>query len=700
MQSYGHQRSSLLRFGFAATLAAALLVTCLVLVPAPKATAQDNEEDVTLTLLHNNDGESKLLPNVERGYPGVARFTRKLQDLGTASEADILLRVSAGDNFLASKEFATSLALSDSDRMYDAVALDGLYEAMALGNHDFDFGPEVTARFIDDFTSPFLAANIDTSTEPALNALSAAGRIAPSTVITDRRSNEKIGVIGAITPRLANISSPGQMKVSPQVAEAVNAQVKALTERGINKIVLVSHLQGLSEDRELIPQLEGVDIVVAGGGDELLKNPGDTCLAQEPAFDSYPIKVADASGKEVLVVTAPGGYRCIGHLEVTFDKDGNIKDYSGTSHTVELDGPVEDYVLNNVEKPLAEALAELNSQVVATSDIKLDGRRNSVRTSSTNLGELLADAVLKAGDNAGIAIQNGGGIRNDSELAAGEITVADTFDVAPFSNFVTTGDVERKVLKDLLETAVATLPDPSGTYPQISGFTMNLDTAKPARQVDADNNCALGSEPGSRVRDVVLDDGTEIIRDGQVVDGPAVRLATIDFLAGGGDCYPLKDIDFVRSNTSYQQALAKHLQTTLGGKVTAEMYPEGGSRVTFAGGKPQPSSETDTQTEAAKKAEAQKKAEQEALAKAEAEKAAKEQAAKEQAAKEQAEGTGGGDSEKPLPTTGANSALAAITALTVAAAGLMISRHSRRVGEISVGNRFNATGAWFPEDND
>ena len=75
---------------------------------------------------------------------------------------------------------------------------------------------------------------------------------------------------------------------------------------------------------------------------------------------------------------------------------------------------------------------------------------------------------------------------------------------------------------------------------------------------------------------MVLDDGTVIVSDGQVVPGDPVALAIIDFLVGGGDCYPLTDISFTKLGVSYQQALANYISTDLGGTITAEDYPVGG----------------------------------------------------------------------------------------------------------------------------
>jgi 5'-nucleotidase len=193
------------------------------------AAVQDGDGSVTMTLLHNNDGQSKLLPNVKGGFPGIARFAHTWVGLGRSSDADILLRVSSGDNFLASKEFAAGLAREDRP-LYDSIALRGLYEVMGLGNHDFDFGPDVTARFIEGFrlnetSDPvtFVEANIDASDESALQTLADEGRIAPSSVYTDPTSGLRVGVIGAITSRLSNISSPRHVVVDADVAGAVHA---------------------------------------------------------------------------------------------------------------------------------------------------------------------------------------------------------------------------------------------------------------------------------------------------------------------------------------------------------------------------------------------------------------------------------------------------------------------------------------------
>ncbi len=583
----GMIRHSLPKRTIVAIAATAVIASVAALVPT-MLSAQGSAE-YTLTVLHNNDGESKLLPNAEGGYPGIARFVTALKGLQEGAETDGVVTLTSGDNFLASKEFNISVAKGAP--FYDSIALSGLYDAMAVGNHDMDFGPDVAAEFISGFDPPvtFLSANLDVTNEPKLAALVEEGRLAKSTVI--EKGDAKIGVIGAVTPMLPNISSPRNAVVG-NVAEAVNAEVSSLTEKGVNKIILVSHLQSVTEDLELIPQISGVDIAIAGGGDELLSNDASTCMAGEDAYGNYPLEATDADDATVPVVTVPGGYRCIGSLTASFDGDGNLVSYEGRSIAVSMDTAPDADVKANVEDPLAAALEGINANVLATSEVDLDGRRPNIRTQETNVGNLMADAQFAAAANRAesydieapmVAIQNGGGIRNDSVIPAGDLTEGTTFDIAPFSNFVGTVSVPRETFKTMLEQAVDGIPDARGQFPQIAGFTMTINPFASAREINRESSeCELTGNEGARVQQVTLSDGTEIVKDGEVVPGDPIELVTINFLANGGDCYPLGDLEFVSLGVTYQKALAEFLADDLQGRVTAEAYPEGGSgRITI-----------------------------------------------------------------------------------------------------------------------
>jgi len=219
----------------------------------------------------------------------------------------------------------------------------------------------------------------------------------------------------------------------------------------------------VAEEIELVGSLSGVDIVIAGGGDDLLRNDGDTCLPEAEAVAPYPIEATDASGGTVPVITAPGGYRCIGELNVTFDTDGNVTATEGRSVGVGFDLEPDPTVQANVIEPLTEAVGLIDAEVIGASEVELDGRRSGVRTRATNEGNLMADALRATAANLAddfgipppdVAVQNGGGIRNDSVIPAGDITTGDTWDIAPFRNFAVVAEVPRDTFPVPLEQAV------------------------------------------------------------------------------------------------------------------------------------------------------------------------------------------------------------------------------------------------------
>ena len=573
-----------------------------------------------LTILHNNDGESQLVnlgPGLE-DFGGVALFAavvdREKQvvasDEAAAGESGVIM-VSSGDNFLAGAEFTAGRR---ADTFYDALALDLIgYDAIALGNHDFDFGPEVLAEFIKQVATSrvsFLSSNLDFSGEPALRDLLDEGRIAESVVV----EGERIGIIGAITPTLAIVSSPRKIKIISDVPGEVQAEVDRLEASGVNKIVLISHMKDLDTDIALLGQLHGVDVLVAGGDAELLANECDPLIpVDDIPLGPYPIMATNQNGDRVPVVTTSGQYAYLGKLVVTFDADGRLVDIdqtaSGPIRIARGDTPasvkadIDDCkrqaefrasVLGGqmqrvVVSPLKKGLEDL-ARPIASSEVDLDGRKSEVRYRETNQGNLMADALLwQAGrlaldygaDLPDVAIQNGGGIRNDSLLPAGQIRELDTLAMAPFSNMVTVvEDISRGQFKEVLENAVSRAVDGdtgsgTGRFAQVSGFRFEWSESGTAQVLDSDGSARI---PGTRVQRVVLDDGEVIVGGGRLVSGPDLAVATVDFLARGGDEYPYRGAPFTALWVSYQQALTNYIKfpSGLDGSVTAADYPMGG----------------------------------------------------------------------------------------------------------------------------
>jgi 5'-nucleotidase len=577
-----------------AVLAVSALVTSTFAATATAAPRHD-PHDFTLTILHNNDAESQLI-NAGIGiedFGGAARFATVVRNEKAAANrgGGGVVLVSSGDNFLAGPEFNASLA--NGVPYYDTIALDLLdYDAIALGNHDFDFGPDVLAEFLSGYKHPgqppYLSANLDFSNEPVLQAFVDDGVIAPSTVV--REKGREIGIIGAITPELNFISSPRDVVVSQDVVGAVQEEIDELTADGVEIIILISHLQDVDDDIALAAELDGVDVMVAGGGDETLANPGDLLVPGDEIFDSYPVLATDIDGTPVPVVTTAGDYKYLGKLVVEFDGDGNVTTFDGGPIRI-AGGDNPDAVRSNwqmqkrVVNPVVEFVAGLAENIIATSEVALEGRRDpGVRTEETNLGNLMADSQLwQATELAAdfgvpipdVALQNGGGIRNNSLIPAGPISELNTFEIAPFSNFVAVvPDISRSQFKQILERALSGLPGAAGQFAQVAGFTLEYDVNGTPQEIDLDTGDI--TVPGSRVVAVTLDNSTSIVSSGAVVPGPDLTVATIDFLARGGDGYHFNDAPFTVIGVSYQQALANYLMGPLGGSITAAQYPEGG----------------------------------------------------------------------------------------------------------------------------
>ncbi len=593
----------------------------LVLTTAAMATlAGIAHAEFSLTLLHHSDGESRLTSAGDTAtlqqYGGVARFATLVNQIRSNNPNTLLL--SNGDMFLAGPQLDATLS-NPAAPFYDAVAQNLIgYDAHAPANHEFDFGPSVARRFFDTFDAgnKFVGANVDYTSEPTLASL-VGNKLVKSHVV--EVGGQKVGIVGIMVPNLASISSPGGVSVDPNVVGTVQAEVDRLRNGApgvdpVNKIIVMGQQQSINNDIAMIPQLRGVDVVISGGGGELVANsnavlvPGDTRPATLGGLaNQYPLRVNDADGSTVQLVGTGGFYKYVGKLDLTFDNAGNVTVATGNPvrvasksadpiNGVDADATIQQHVVN----PVAQHIAGLGASAVGRSTVELEGRRNGpnntgIRRSETNLGNLVADSLVweaqrqlqASGLNTNtaegqprpmIGLQNGGGIRNDSLIpaatsAADNLSRLTTFQVNAFANFVTViPDITPTLLKQILEHSVSNIANNDGRFAQVSGIKYSFNASLPV---------------GSRVLDVILDFGGEnpilMIDDGVIQAGAVnVDLATIDFLASGGDSYTmLTGLSRQILPATYQQALenyiaAPRLNGALGRAVTAEQYPFGG----------------------------------------------------------------------------------------------------------------------------
>ena len=553
--------------------------------------------DFTLTVLHANDLESALLPitGTDGGsYGGASRFVELLQQqqrealTGTRNPGQAgkrgVLTISAGDNFLPGAQLDAS---TDSGQpIYDAQAFNAAgFDVSIFGNHDFDQTPSFLAQWLGDVddSTTFVSGNLGFEAEPELLAEVSDGSIVTTHV--ERVRGEEIGIIGLTTPELPRLTSTRGVTVDPDLAGIANAQAAAYAAQGVDKVILVSHLQDIDNEVALAGQLRGVDLIVGGGGHELLADKGDPLVPNGTAvYGSYPLRPTDATGTVVPVVTTAATYTYVGRLVVNFDDQGrllSVDDAASRPIPVAAQGPdavkPDSVVERRVEQPVREHVAALAQQVVAQSEVPLNGIRNDVRSRETNLGDLVADSLLAAGRRGAaaagvtapdVAIQNGGGIRNASTLPAGPITALDTYTVLPFANFVAVAPAMpvsqfiAGVEASIGGQVTGGVLQPFGGFGQAAGYRVSYDATKPA---------------GSRIVDLVLDNGTVLVSGGVPTGArQTISLATNDFTLRGGDGYPFDGVAFTVLPITYQQAFQTYLTEDLGGVVRAADYPVGG----------------------------------------------------------------------------------------------------------------------------
>jgi 5'-nucleotidase len=585
----------------------------IVCVAAASVTlaASFSHAQFSLTLLHHSDGESRLTSAGDSAtlqqYGGVARFKTVVDNLRAASVNSLTL--SNGDMFLAGPQLDAVLS-NPAAPFYDGLAQNLIgYDAKALANHEFDFGPGVARRYLNEFSvTPFVGANVSYTAEPTLAPL-VGTKLVRSTV--RNIGGSQVGIVGIMVPNLASISSPGPgVTVNPDVVSAVQAEVDALTASGINKIVVMGQQQSINNDIAMIPLLRNVDVVISGGGGEIVANPGATLVPGDSRPGSlggltnqYPLPINDADGRTVQLVGTSGFYKYVGKLDLTFNAAGEVTAASGdpirvASLTADpVNGVAADPTIQSqVVAPVQAHIAGLAAAPVGRSTVDLEGRRNGpsgtgIRRTETNLGNLVADSIaweaqrqaydlneLGAFSNPIIGLQNGGGIRNDSLIPAASgpdenLSRLTTFQVNAFANFVTViPDITPTLLKEVLEHSVSNIANNDGRFAQVSGIKYTFDATLPV---------------GSRVLDVTLDFGGDsqlvLIDDGVIQAGAiSVNLATIDFLANGGDSYTmLTGLPRIILPATYQQALENYIEGSLnagglGRLVTDAQYPMGG----------------------------------------------------------------------------------------------------------------------------
>jgi 5'-nucleotidase len=438
------------------TLAISFSVSLAVAALATPAMA-----DFTLTILHTNDFHSRIEPinKYDSGcgaddnaagkcFGGSARLITAIRERRAAAEHSLL--VDGGDQFQGSLFYSYYKGKAAAEMM---TALG--YDAMTVGNHEFDDGPEVLRGFMDSVGFPILLANADISAEPSL-----AGVLMPSTVV--EVGGERIGLIGLTPEDTDELASPGPNVRFSDPADALEREVARLGAEGVNKIVVLSH-SGYPVDLRIAASVAGVDVIVGGHSNTYLSNVSDK------AAGPYPTWVDGPDGNRVAIVQAYAYGKFLGELNVTWDDAGAVTSASG--EPIVMDSQVaEDAAIVARIGELAGPLDEIRQRVVAESAAVIDGNRESCRVGECQMGNLVADAMLDRVKNQGIqiAIANGGGIR--ASIDAGPVTMGEVLIVLPFQNTLSTFQLTGADVVAALENGVSQVEETKGRFAQVAGL--------------------------------------------------------------------------------------------------------------------------------------------------------------------------------------------------------------------------------------
>jgi len=460
--------------------------------------------DYTLHIVHINDLHSRIEPISQYDgtcsaednaagecFGGVARVATMINRLREHLDGENVIVMDAGDQYQGSLMYTTYKGDAEIEFM-NAIGFD----VMAVGNHEFDDGDEGLAKLTAGADFPIISGNIDVSQSNIL-----AGEVQNHVVL--EIGGERIGIISALASDTAETSSPSDAVIFSDEVESLQADVDALTEDGVTKIIALNHV-GVTRDMAIAEAVDGIDVVVGGHSHTLFSNHEDGAMA-------YPTMVGD-----VPVVQAYAYSKYVGHLIVMFDDEGNVHTAEGEAILLDASVPEDEAIAARVAE-LAGPIEEMKTLVVSEATDVIEGSREVCRATECAMGNLVADAMLARTADQGVvaAIQNGGGLR--ASIDGGEITMGEVLTVLPFQNTLATFETTGADLLAALENGVGQVEEGAGRFPQVAGITFAVD---------------LSAEPGGRISDVTI--------GGAPLDESASYLmATNNYMRNGGDGYSM-----------------------------------------------------------------------------------------------------------------------------------------------------------------
>ncbi|MBT9369299.1 bifunctional metallophosphatase/5'-nucleotidase [Rhizobium sp. CSW-27] len=493
--------------------------------------------DYQLDILHINDLHSRIEAinkydstctakeqDAKECFGGIARVKSAVDGFRKDNPGANLLVLDAGDQFQGSLFYSTFKSAPVADFM------NGIgFDVMAIGNHEFDDGPQELDKFIGALKFPIISGN----TIPAKGSL-LDGKY--KGYVIKEIGGQKVAVVSVLATDTAETSSPGpDIKFEDEITY-LKAAVKEIQAQGVNKIIALTHV-GYNKDQEIAAAVDGIDVIVGGHSHTYLSS------TDPKASGPYPTLVKNPSGVEVPVVTAYAYSKYLGELKVTFDDKGVVKSATGAPKL--LDASVTpDEAYSAKVKELGAPLEELKKKVVGSSETTIDGDRKSCRAVECTMGNLVADASLDRvkGQGITIAIVNGGGLR--ASIDQGDVTMGEVLTVLPFQNTIATFQIKGADIQAALENGVSQIEDGAGRFAQVAGLKYTFDRSKPV---------------GSRVSNVMVKEGDAFV---PLDPAKTYGVVTNNYVRGGGDGFKMFATNAINPydfGPNLEQAVAEYL---------------------------------------------------------------------------------------------------------------------------------------------
>ena len=439
-------------------------------------------EPTRLVILHINDWDR--IDPVD-GAGGAAKIAAVIKaEKAKAADSGATVLVTFGGDMISPSLLS---GIDKGASMIDLANLVGI-DFATLGNHEFDFGPDVLQARVAESAFHWLSGNIALNGQPGFPGTA-------NTAVVEV-GGFKIGLLGLTTPDTPLVSSPGPDVAFEAYASAGPRIAGLLNGQGADVVIALSH-EMYAGDLALMQAAPAIDIVL-GGHDHLALTHYD---GQHAVFKAG--SQGTFVGRLSLAIERVEGRNC---PKVVWKPD------FAQIHTAAI--TPDPAVKAKVDAYLVKLDADLG-QPIGTATTELDSRRATVRGGEAAIGNLFADALRQAVD-ADVAIINGGGIRGDVVYPAGTaLTRKTVFTELPFGNRTLKLQMTGADIVAALENGVSQIEQGGGRFPQVSGLRFAYAAGKPA---------------GERVQEVTV--------GGKPLDPAALySVATNDFMARGGDGY-------------------------------------------------------------------------------------------------------------------------------------------------------------------